>query len=71
MRANEERKQREELKATLKLLEKKYFQLRKISVFAINVNEISKDYMIIFRKDYASEAGVSSIKEVKNPLNFS
>ena len=71
MRAKEERKQREELEATLKLLEKKNFQLRKISVFAINVSEISKNYMIMFRKGYASEAGVSSIKEVQNPLNFS
>ena len=33
--------------------------------------EISKKYMIILRKEYASEAGVSGMKKVKNPLNFS
>ena len=27
--------------------------------------------MIILQKEYVSEAGVSDIKKVKNPLNFS
>ena len=37
-----------------------------------NVNEISKKYMIILSKEYASEAGVFiPLKKVKNPLNFS
>ena len=49
MRAKEERKQREELEAILKLLEKN-LSTEKISVFTINVNEISKKYMIILRK---------------------
>ena len=49
MRAKEERKQREELEAILKLLEKN-LSTEKISVFTINVNEISKRYMIILRK---------------------
>ena len=47
---------------------KETFRLGKISVFMINVNEISKKYM---RKEHASEAGVSGMKKVKNPLNFS
>ena len=70
MRAKEERKQRDELETTLNHL-KKTFRLRKISVFTINVNEILKKYMIILRKEYTSEAGVSGMKKVKNPLNFS
>ena len=70
MHAKEEQKQGEELETTLKLLEKIY-RLRKISVFTTNVNEISKKYMIILRKEYAWEAGVSGIKKVKNPLHFS
>ena len=49
MRAKEERKQKEELEATLKLLEKN-LSTEKISVFTISVNEISKKYMIILRK---------------------
>ena len=49
MRTKEERKQREELEAILKLLEKN-LSTEKISVFTINVNEISKRYMIILRK---------------------
>ena len=65
MRAREERKQRDELETTLKSLKKN------LSVFMINVNEISKKYMIILRKKYASEAGVSGMKKAKNPLNFS
>ena len=36
----------------------------------INVNEISKRYMIILRKVYASEAGAGGVKKVKNPLLF-
>ena len=71
MHAKEEWKQREEFETTLKLLEKKTFQLRKINVFTISVNKISKKYTIILRKEYASEAGVSGKKKVKNPLNFS
>ena len=70
MRAKKERKQREELEVNLKLLEKT-FRLRKTSAFTTNVNEISKKYMIILRKEYASEVGVSGMKKVKNPLNFS
>ena len=70
MRAKEERKQIDELETTLNHL-KKTFRLRKISVLTINVNEISKKYMIILRKEYTSEAGVSGMKNVKNPLNFS
>ena len=69
MRDNEERKQREKLETTLKLLEKT-FRLRKISVFTINVNEISKKYMIVLRKEYTSEAGVSGMKKVKKSSNF-
>ena len=69
-RAKEERKQRDELETTLNHL-KETFRLRKISVFMINVKEISKKYMIILRKEHASEAGVSGMKKVKNPLNFS
>ena len=41
------------------------------SVFTTNVNEISEKYMIILRKEYALKAGVSGMKKVKNPLNFS
>ena len=37
----------------------------------ININEISKKYMIILREAYASEAGVSGMKKVKIPLNLS
>ena len=71
MRAKEERKLREKLEITLKLLEKT-LQLRKINLFTINVNKISKKYTIILRKPHASEAGVvSAMKKVKNPLNFS
>ena len=69
MRDKEERKQREKLETTLKLLEKT-FRLRKISVFTINVNEISKKYMIVLRKEYTSEAGVSSMKKVKKSSKF-
>ena len=69
MRDNEERKQREKLETTLKLLEKT-FRLRKISVFTINVNEISKKYMIVLRKEYTSEAGVSGMKKVKKSSKF-
>ena len=36
----------------------------------INANEISKRYMIILRKVYASEAGAGGVKKVKNPLLF-
>ena len=69
MRDNEERKQREKLETTIKLLEKT-FRLRKISVFTINVNEISKKYMIVLRKEYTSEAGVSGMKKVKKSSKF-
>ena len=69
-RAKKEQKQREELETLLQLLEKN-LRLRKISVFTTNVNEISKKYMIILWKECASEAGVSGMKKVKNPLNFS
>ena len=64
MHAKEERKQRDELETTLKLLEKT-FQLGKIRVFMINVNESLKKYMIILQKEHASEAGVSGMKKVK------
>ena len=37
----------------------------------ININEISKKYMIILQEAYASEAGVSGMKKVKIPLNLS
>ena len=50
---------------------KKNFSQRKISVFTINANKISKKYMIILPKEYASEAGVSGKKKMKNRLNFS
>ena len=36
----------------------------------INVNEISKRYMIILWKVYASEAGAGGTQKVKNPLLF-
>ena len=71
MRAKEERKQREGLEATLKLLKKNPFRLRKTGVFMAKVNEISKKYMIILRKENASEAGVSGMKKVNNALHFS
>ena len=85
MGAKEEQKQSEELEANLILLAKNFW-LRKTIVFTINVNEISIKYMIILRKEYASEAGVSGItlrkesapkagvsglKKVKNPQKFS
>ena len=70
MRAKEERKQREELEATLKLLKKKNFPQRKISLLIINSNKILQKYMIILQKEYASEVGVSGMKNVKKPLNF-
>ena len=70
MRAKEERKQREEFEATLKLLKKKNFPQRKISLLIINSNKILQKYMIILRKEYASEVGVSGMKNVKKPLNF-
>ena len=66
MRAKEERNQREELKAILKLLQKNFQTEQNQCLY-----EISKKYMIILRKEYASEAGVGGMKKVKNPLNFS
>ena len=45
-----ERKQREELETPQNYL-KNTFRLRKISVTTINVNEVSKKYMITLRKD--------------------
>ena len=71
MCAKEEQKQREELETTLKLLEKNLLTEENQCFFMINVNKISKKYMIILRKEYASEAGVSGMKKVRNPLNFS
>ena len=35
-----------------------------------NVKEILKKYMIILLMEYSSEAGVSGMKKVKNPLIF-
>ena len=39
-----------------------------MSVFTINISEISKIYMTILRKVYTSQAGVSCMKKVQNPL---
>ena len=62
MCAKEEQKQREELETTLKLLEKNLLTEKNQCFFMINFNKISKKYMIILRKEYASEAGVSGMK---------
>ena len=62
---------KERIRNNLKITQKKTFRLRKISVFTTNVNEISNKYLIILRQRYASEAGASGMKKVKNPLNSS
>ena len=52
MRAKEERTQRDKLETTLKSLEKN-FSTEENQCLYDNVNEISKKYMIILRKEYA------------------
>ena len=69
MRAKEERKQREELEATLRLLEKKTFSWENQCLCDKCERDLEELYDNM--KNYVSEAGVSSIKEVQNPLNFS
>ena len=55
---------KDKLETALKLLEKNYFRLRKIVSFYV-VKKIMKKYMIILRKEYAPEAGVSGKKKMK------